>query len=209
MTDDRNIRHNRASTDTTQQPNYAISTSELVEELRLGLCRIPANGVAYPSDTDYTTFVRNTLAEMASKRWVHAYPNQTNGNREYLWDVSWWVETESLLKLVLAVESEWGRRGQVKYDFEKLLVAKSLLKLLITDSKGKLAKRKGEIEGWLRRYADHVKDELYIWISVKGSLNGGELRVFEYKAEASGPSKTAELKEISASPFCYLFTDVI
>jgi predicted DNA binding CopG/RHH family protein len=68
-------------------------------------------------------------------------------NREWLYDIHWYIEKGhcyKTLKLVLAVECEWGRwrkgddknikeldYAEVKYDFQKLLVCNANLRLFI------------------------------------------------------------------------------
>ncbi|MBA4196515.1 MAG: hypothetical protein C0459_03070 [Chitinophaga sp.] len=56
---------------------------------------------------------------------------------EWLFDLTWYSEDDfkRLKKLHLVVESEWDRKySGIKYDFEKLLIAKADLKLLICQS---------------------------------------------------------------------------
>lgn len=58
--------------------------------------------------------------------------------REWLYDIVWYVEDEKnrLISVPLIVESEWDRRySGIKYDFEKLLVGNADRRLLICQSK--------------------------------------------------------------------------
>lgn len=53
---------------------------------------------------------------------------------EWLFDMVWYEEDEDkrLARLPLAMESEWSKNyGAIKYDFEKLLVARAECKLMI------------------------------------------------------------------------------
>ncbi len=51
----------------------------------------------------------------------------------WLYDLVWYKETNGhLSEVYLVLESEWGKyRTQIKYDFEKLLLAKSTLKIMV------------------------------------------------------------------------------
>ena len=72
------------------------------------------------------------------------YRTCTSGFREefdgeWLFDLCWYATTPDghLLEILLAVESEWNRRfDAIRYDFEKLLVAKAKLKLMIFQASG-------------------------------------------------------------------------
>jgi hypothetical protein len=183
--------------------DYPISTADIVIELSLGLCQAPTDGLVFPSDRDFAVAVKGTLSQMGQKREFHAYPRKCDGNQECMWDASWWLESETGLRLALAAESEWGKSADVKDDFEKLLVAKCPLKLLITDSRDKVAGMKDRLERSLRHYRDHVEGELSVWIDLKGSLRRGELRAFEYKANKSGSDETAAFEEVHGGPAGY------
>lgn len=66
-------------------------------------------------------------------------------NREWLFDLTWYLETNrhyEITDLILAMECEWGGQrvnahddrdeyGEVKYDFQKLIVSVSKIKLMI------------------------------------------------------------------------------
>lgn len=74
-------------------------------------------------------------------------------NHEWLYDLIWYCYNDSehyaLTELLLAMESEWGGRryssnndnsdpyGEVKYDFQKLLVCNAPIKLMIFKEHGK------------------------------------------------------------------------
>jgi hypothetical protein len=188
--------------------DYPISTSELIEEVRLGLCGIPANGLVCPSTRIYTLFVIATLAEIGSKRKLHTYPYKAHGNREFLWDASWWLESDEYLELVFAAESEWGDCWNVKYDFEKLLVAKCPLKLMVTDFLESIPNAE-KLNKALQRYNCHIQGEQYLRMEVKGSLTGGEIYFNEYSPDQSGPDRNAQFKRRSGHSLTYSFGSLV
>jgi hypothetical protein len=129
---------------------------------------------------------------------LEVYPDEApagqerKGHREFLWDVSWWKEDASRAELILVVESEWGRVSDVCFDFEKLLVAKSPYKLLITDAGSQrqaISLFKGQIEECLKRHRDFRVGETYIWIDHAGrdGTGTGVLQAFEFKPQIDGP----------------------
>jgi hypothetical protein len=86
------------------------------------------------NDADWTleTFKELTLIGDAAGYEVR-YTNKAADHREWLWDLVWLERSSSgraLSRLRLAVESEWTLQNVV-YDFEKLLVAHSPLRLMI------------------------------------------------------------------------------
>ena len=186
--------------------DYPISTVALLEALMAGLSCVRADGLHWPSDSEYTRCVLEALAAAGRHRHLASYPDCETGNPACLWDASWWLETERDLNLVFAAESEWQCGGKVKQDFEKLLVAKCFLKLFITDSKGRFENtRETILEPSLRRYLCHTKGELYVWIDVEGTLTGGRFRAFQYCPLACGPDRFAKFEPFGTDPFEYSF----
>lgn len=109
-----------------------------------------------------TREVKNKLVKLANKNninvWTLINKNEdidTNAhlaNHEWLFDLIWYKYDNShysLTEIILAMESEWGGRryksvndnkdqyGEVKYDFQKLLVCNSVIKLMVFKMHGK------------------------------------------------------------------------
>lgn len=67
-------------------------------------------------------------------------------DKEWLFDVVWmslaWKPRRQLERIYLAVESEWGNCGDILDDFEKLLVARSDVRLMIFQASNEVEVRK-------------------------------------------------------------------
>lgn len=105
---------------------------------------------------------------------IYVYPNTTSrdGAGEWLLGLIWWRMNGTNLKdIVLAVESEWSHyTWDVKYDFEKLLVVKSPIKILIAEDYHKDVMQMVEKE--LRAYEDGSDGETYmIALYANGKFN--------------------------------------
>ena len=82
---------------------------------------------------------------------------------EWLFDVVWmslaWEPRRQLKRIHLVVESEWGNQGDIMDDFEKLLVARSCVRLMIFQASNKAEVEEvfnllqGEAEGFEQRQA--------------------------------------------------------
>jgi len=58
---------------------------------------------------------------------------ETPDHNEWLYDVLWWHEDKPwfMIDVPLVAESEWGNDNAFKYDFQKLLLARSKYKIMI------------------------------------------------------------------------------
>ncbi len=88
---------------------------------------------------------------------------------EWLLDALWWREGEGC---ILAVESEWGDADAVINDFQKLVVCKAPLKLLVYWSPHDRAKdgTLAKIEGLLENYCHHLRGEVYLLVNFMSPL---------------------------------------
>ena len=121
---------------------------------------------------DWTRGVLNAMNRLAEKlsddlgKGIQVCPNKMSpkGAGEWLLDLIWYRMTdddEHLREIVLAMESEWSHyTWDVKYDFEKLLVVRAPIKILIAE------KYHGDVlsmvEGELKSYADSGIGETYL-----------------------------------------------
>lgn len=121
---------------------------------------------------DWTRGVLNAMKRLAEKlsddlgKGIQVCPNKMSpmGAGEWLLDLIWYRMTddgEHLREIVLAMESEWSHyTWDVKYDFEKLLVVKSPIKILIAeDYHGDVMQM---VEKELRTYKDGSDEETYM-----------------------------------------------
>lgn len=88
----------------------------------------------------WTQTIIRGLSSLGLDRGFCPYPLFEGDKRvcsEWLYDMTWTKETDegSLKEIVLALESEWSHRG-ARYDFQKLVQAKSKIKVFICDYLG-------------------------------------------------------------------------
>lgn len=87
-------------------------------------------------DSNWTETIKIELAKLGEKKGYETCTS-TKGKeyeKEWLYDLVWYKENEQryLIEVPLVVESEWKKDlKSIKFDFEKLLLAKSPTKLMI------------------------------------------------------------------------------
>ena len=121
------------------------------------------------SDTEWTTQIKCDIGQIGLDAGLLAtasgYP--TPKDREWLYDLIWFQNSpeKHLEKLVMALESEWSRDpDEILYDFEKLLVARAPLKVMIfQDNGGNLDALWQMFEKSMQTYAHPDPTELYVW----------------------------------------------
>lgn len=105
----------------------------------LATCERQAHMNKLVNDGNWTRLIKDSLAKEGLLR---GYEICTSGfkdeyNSEWLFDMVWYKEDEQkrLIDVPLVVESEWStNHKQIKFDFEKLLVANAEHKLMICQS---------------------------------------------------------------------------
>jgi len=92
------------------------------------------------SDTQWTHRIKELLGNLGEsldlKVCTGGFPERFEP--EWLYDMVWYKEGENnlLARVPLVMESEWGRTlGDVKYDFEKLLLSNAELRLMVCQAK--------------------------------------------------------------------------
>lgn len=114
-------------------------------ELELEIRALLTEGVNYlhaneiRGDYNWTLKFKELLAILGERKGFKVCTSgfQNQFNNEWLYDMVWYQEDEyqRLIDVPLVVESEWGSKlEQIKFDFEKLLLANSPNKLMICQS---------------------------------------------------------------------------
>ena len=90
---------------------------------------------------EWTTEVKATLCRLGKDEsyttWATGVPDDCQDGAEFLYDVCW-LKTDNrdrTINCALVAECEWGDRGEVEYDFQKLLLARSGVRVLVYDTK--------------------------------------------------------------------------
>ena len=71
--------------------------------------------------------------ELGYTAWATGVPDEYCDGNEFLYDASW-HETDNCgrtISLPMVAECEWGNSGEVDYDFQKLLLARSKVRVMV------------------------------------------------------------------------------
>ena len=84
---------------------------------------------------EWTRQVKIALIQLGIERHYTPYPNPQRCEGEWLYDVIWvrMNEQDRVMSTPLVAEIEWGDPGEVWDDFQKLLVARSGVRVMIFD----------------------------------------------------------------------------
>jgi len=112
----------------------------------------------------WTRAVKHVLSEMGSKPGILVCCHGSE-NGEWLLDIAWFGREQH--EILLAVESEWGKAGDIEDDFDKLMSIKARCKLLlfatfIHDSPAIVER----LESALVKYPYHIEGEEYMALNV-------------------------------------------
>ena len=111
---------------------------EIMEEVRTGLDSLKLT--AQDSSKDWTKAVKTKLCERGRELGCQVGASGVKfGYREWLYDVTWLEYSQGyepglenqLIDVHLVAECEWGGFTAIKNDFEKLLLARATLRLMI------------------------------------------------------------------------------
>lgn len=134
----------------------------------------------------WTEEIKEKLAKLAKKEGLDVFtcPSMLDEEQawgEWLYDFCWLqyeVDKERkplrLRRVLLIVESEWGNFKEVHSDFEKLLVGRADLKLLIFQArdKAKIEERVKEITEFINLYSQTKKGEIYLLMGYDNKEGG-------------------------------------
>lgn len=141
---------------------------KLVEEITHCLEAMPISLVRGRSDPEWTAEIKKGIGTIGLK---HEYLVCASGfpeanTQEWLCDLVWFRNTPEghLQEVALVLESEWNwLPDAIRYDFEKLLVAKAPIKVMVfQDYNGNLDELWSLLETSIRCYVSKDLDETYI-----------------------------------------------
>jgi hypothetical protein len=100
----------------------------------------------------------------------------------WLYDLVWYRNNEKghLVEVYLVLESEWGNNTHIKYDFEKLHLAKSALKVMVFQTRSWKIEKLFEflVEG-IRAWPKQSTDETYLLIAYNIDTGNFDIRQFD------------------------------
>jgi hypothetical protein len=146
--------------------NAQLSDTEA--EIVSTIVSIPKTMPAGKGDGEWTKAIKRSLIALGKNK---SYNICTSGfpdecEREWLFDLVWYRNDppEHLREIGLIVESEWSFNStHIKFDFEKLLIAKSLLKVMIfQDFRDNSAELYSLLETGIRSFKTEPANEKYI-----------------------------------------------
>ncbi|MGC9260841.1 MAG: hypothetical protein ACP5I8_12325 [Phycisphaerae bacterium] len=145
-----------------------MSNKTLTKQIINGLKQLtdPSKGIR--SDPVWTDEVKKCIATIGEKnKWtVAGVLGSALQDPEWLYDLVWFKNDKKgfLRDVGLALESEWGTSADVKYDFEKLLQAKSRLKVMVCQAKDnqKVKELFASLKEGIQRFDNRGIDETYI-----------------------------------------------
>ena len=127
--------------------------------IQAALQLIPARAAAghWATDAMWTVAVKEALVSVGrSFGWLTAASGCNADQGEWLYDVVWYQSDHAnhLSDVPLVAESEWGRGGAVKDDFEKLLVARSKYRVMVfqADSEDEVRELFGKMRIWVAKF---------------------------------------------------------
>ena len=142
--------------------------------------------------TWWTRSITDMLCRVGEELGLYVCASPKDGKHrswgEWLFDDSW-LDWEGYLRLVpMVAECEWGDKGHIRDDFQKLLVARAGVRLMVCDA------------GWMRDSPGGTAGQLCKWIDAfEGTQLGDTYLLVEWKRdEASGLWRSRRYR-ISAS----------
>ena len=102
-------------------------------ELEQELLKCP-NQIPHTS-TEWTRLVLTILCDLGRRLGYMA--GAKNNGFEWLYDVTWcqFDSSKRLISVPMVGESEWGKLEEIEYDFQKLLLARSAVRVMVCHTK--------------------------------------------------------------------------
>jgi hypothetical protein len=102
-------------------------------------------------------------------------PGSSNFDAAWLYDLVWYRSDEQgLSRVELVLESEWSMHWEhIRYDFEKLLIAKVPLKLLVFEAwEAQIEARFDALKKGIRHFMGASTDETYVLAALNSNNSG-------------------------------------
>lgn len=170
--------------------------------------------VQRPGDSGpWTKEILTTLCklgkELKYKPWAagrkpNRVPNKYGNGYEKLYDASWWKldDCGRIISFPMVAKSEWGPLREIQYDFQKLLLARAKVRVMVYDG-GIASERNQKNKPILKRLHKLVgafngtEGDTYLlipYLHVKGEE--GVFKFKFYQITDQGPGKQPELKKL-------------
>ena len=158
---------------------------DLIKDIIATIKSIPehhSRGAA--GDTKWTSFLKSELRKVGKKHGYLVSPCPDDDNKEWLYDLIWFRNdpiNHQLCEVALVLESEWSRDAwHIQEDFEKLLVAKAPIKVMVFQNYGNnLPVLWRLLEDGIRIFEQHTSEETYILAAFKEEEHEFEIRIVQ------------------------------
>ena len=171
---------------------------EIMREVRKGLDSLEVG--KSESNPIWTKAVKTKLCEIGRSRFgcrVYARTNEVDeayrDGGEWLYDVTWLEYEKSgrgeLVDAPLVAECEWGDFEDIVYDFEKLLLAREGVRLMVFDGNYKPGSKEiaERLAGRVREFKGSRPEDAWLLAAWERNANGWSFRYFTIEMNAAIP----------------------
>jgi hypothetical protein len=153
-----------------------MNTEEITDAIESALKGIPKQFEKGANNPQYTRAVKLEVGRLGERLGYKVCGLKDQFDSEWLYDLCWYRSSEPegrLLEVPLVLESEWDFKYKgIKYDFEKLLIAKSKFKVMVFQASGPtMAQYFKELEQGVRAYQGQRDGEIYLLACYDGSID--------------------------------------
>ena len=149
-------------------------------EIISAITGIPATIPPGRGDAEWTAAIKRALMGLGKKNGYNVCGFPPECENEWLYDMVWYrgVSPGHLREIGMILESEWNRDPyEIRYDFEKLLIAKSPIKVMVfQDYKDNLPQLWSLLETGIRTFKTEPASEKYILAGFKNADYEFEIR---------------------------------
>ena len=115
-----------------------MSSNDIVNKIVAEFRKLEREAPALTTQSQWTEKVLTTLCRLGKKEfgytaWATGVPDKYRDGNEFLYDASWLVvdNCERIISCLMVAECEWGDPGGVDYDFQKLLLARAKVRVMV------------------------------------------------------------------------------
>jgi len=151
---------------------------------------------AAKGDRAWTTQIKEDIGSLGEKHgWTicaSGFPDRFE--RGWLYDLIWYKEEGGhLAEVYLILESEWGKTlAHIKYDFEKLLLAKCGLKVMIFQARNRDLETLFEfLKAGIHAFPAKSANEIYLLIAYNNDTEKFEIRQVNGSGQTITSSQTS------------------
>ena len=157
---------------------------ELITDIIATIKKVPDDLVpGAGGDREWTSFLKRKLREVGKKHEYLVSPCPDDDNKEWLYDLIWFRNDSNfqLREVALVLESEWSKDPwHIQEDFEKLLVAKAPIKVMVFQKHGNNIDVLWKLlEDGIRIFEKQPMDETYILAAFKEEDHEFEIRIVQ------------------------------